>query len=73
MTSKEKSQAIHELSMNAKWFSSENDILSKIDFIKKYKFTSCEDCIYKIDGVYMDVCGTCKHYYPCNFERKDNQ
>lgn len=42
------------------------------DYIKKYKFTSCEDCKHK-EEVYALTCNECKHFYACMFESKENE
>ena len=49
---------------------SEEKLKEKEEFQKKYEFTSCDDCVNKINKVYQSECGDCKHYYGSRFERK---
>ncbi len=39
--------------------------------LKEFKFTSCDDCKFKIDGTYQEICSNCKRFYGCYFEKKD--
>lgn len=42
-----------------------------VNELKEFKFTSCNDCRNKIDGVFQEVCGNCKRFYGCYFEAKE--
>jgi len=39
--------------------------------LKEFKFTSCDDCKNKIDGIFQEVCSNCKRFYGCYFEKKE--
>lgn len=43
--------------------------LKKQNHLKKFEFTSCEDCIHKTE-VYALECGECRHFYGCLFEKR---
>ena len=43
----------------------------KEEIANNYKFTSCDDCIHKVDGYYQFECGECKRFYSCLFEKKE--
>lgn len=45
----------------------------KKEFIDSFTFTSCDDCIHKIDKIYQIECGECRHYYGSLFERKTDE
>lgn len=34
-------------------------------------FTNCDDCKSKIDGIFQEICGNCKRFYGCYFEKKE--
>ena len=36
-----------------------------------FTFTSCDDCKNKIDGIFQEICGNCKRFYGCYFEKKE--
>lgn len=39
--------------------------------LKEFQFTSCDDCRNKIDGIFQEICGNCKRFYGCYFEKKE--
>lgn len=45
---------------------------SKQEYLDKFKFISCEECVHKTD-VYAEICIGCKHYYGCLFEKKERK
>ena len=42
----------------------------KEEFLKKFEFTSCDDCVNKINKVYQNECINCRYYYPDLFQKK---
>lgn len=47
-------------------FARNDEVLTENDF----KFTSCDDCVHKVDNHFTETCMSCKRYYGCYFERK---
>lgn len=45
--------------------------IEKEKFVDKFTYTSCEDCVNKDKDVYLEVCGNCRHFYGCSFEKKE--
>lgn len=45
--------------------------IEKEKFVDKFTYTSCEDCVNKDEDVYLEVCGNCRHFYGCYFEKKE--
>uniref|UniRef100_UPI004047EF06 hypothetical protein n=1 Tax=Aliarcobacter sp. TaxID=2321116 RepID=UPI004047EF06 len=44
-------------------------------FLEKHTFTTCDECIHKVNKTYQNDCLECRHYYPSMFEKrieKDN-
>ena len=50
-----------------------DDLINDYEDKNKYKFqfTSCDDCKNKIDGIFQEICGNCKRFYGCYFEKKE--
>ncbi len=46
--------------------------IEKEKFVDKFTYTSCEDCVNKDEDVYLEVCGNCRHFYGCSFEKKED-
>lgn len=46
---------------------------SKANTFNDYKFTSCNDCVHKVDNKFTEVCFRCKRYYGCYFEKKKEE
>lgn len=42
----------------------------KQNTLEKYTFTSCDNCIHKIEKIHQSECLECSHYYGSSFERK---
>lgn len=38
---------------------------------KDYVFTTCNDCINKVDYKFTSACFGCKRYYSCRFKLRD--
>ena len=49
----------------------ELEYIEKEKFVDKFTYTSCEDCVNKDKDVYLEVCGNCRHFYGCSFEKKE--
>lgn len=35
-----------------------------------FKFTSCNECVHKVDNKFTVICTKCKHFYGCQFIKK---